>query len=319
LASPAGNVFATWEWAVTWWKHFGRGRPLLLRVCRRDDGAAAAVLPLYLARQRPLRLVRLVGHGPADELGPVTPPAEVTTAARALRTAIAELPCDLFLGEQLPGGNDWGGLLGGSTLRREASPRLHASEGWGAFLASCSANLRQQIGRRERRLRSEHRVRFRLCDDPERLPQDLSTLFALHRAARPRTDFGPDDFHREFAGLALGRGWLRFWLLELDGRPASAWYGFRFGGAETYYQAGRDPAADRLSVGFVLLVHTIRAALEDGIREYRFGRGPESYKYRFASEDPGVETVAVTSSRLASLAVTGALEARRISRLLRRA
>src|SRR5262249_6369974 len=158
-------------------------------------------------------------------------------------------------------------------------------------LSTRSANFRQEVGRRERRLQREHRLAFRLSDDPQRLQSDLDTLFALHPAVRARTEFGPESFPREFAEGALGRGWLRLWLLELDGRPAAVWYGFRFGGVETYYQAGRDPAADRLSVGFVLLVHTIRSAFEDGVREYRFGRGAESYKYRFASDDPGVETV----------------------------
>src|SRR5439155_17070455 len=129
----------------------------------------------------------------------------------------------------------------------------------------------------------------------------------------------PESFHREFAQVALDRGWLRLWILELDGRPAAAWYGFRFGGVETYYQSGRDPAADRLAVGFVLLVQTIRAALKDGIREYRFGRGAESYKYRFASEDPGLETVAVATRPLGRAAIRAAGAARWLAGLRSRA
>src|SRR5439155_1798028 len=141
-----------------------------------------------------------------------------------------------------------------------AAPLLRWTSGWDEFLGSRSANLRQQVGRRERHLRREHRVRFRLTD-PDLLEGDLDTLFRLHRAIRPRSDFGPEAFHRDFAAVALERGWLRLWILELDNRPAAAWYGFRIGGVETYYQAGRDPSLDPLSVGFVLLTHTIRVAL----------------------------------------------------------
>jgi len=81
--------------------------------------------------------------------------------------------------------------------------------------------------------------------------------------------------------------------MELDGRPVAAWYGVRFAGVESYYQAGRDPALDDLSVGFVLLARTIRAAFDDGVREYRFLLGDEPFKGRFAEEDPRVETFTV--------------------------
>jgi CelD/BcsL family acetyltransferase involved in cellulose biosynthesis len=132
-------------------------------------------------------------------------------------------------------------------------------------------------------------------DGHEGLDEGLDTLFRLHalRWGSGTTFARTEAFQREFAAAAAARGWLRLWLLELDGRPAAAWLGFRYAGAECYYQAGRDPSLDQGSVGFVLLTHTVRAALENGARDYRFLRGGESYKYRFASADPGLETIAV--------------------------
>ena len=57
----------------------------------------------------------------------------------------------------------------------------------------------------------------------------------------------------------------------------------------------------------VLLAHTVRTAFEDGAREYRFLRGDEPYKYRFAEADAGVDTVAVGNGRLGgTIAVAGA-------------
>ena len=119
----------------------------------------------------------------------------------------------------------------------------------------------------------------------------------------------------------MERGWLRLWLLELDDRPVAAWYGFRFAGREFYYQAGRDPEFANLSIGSVLLAHTIRAALNDGVREYRLLRGDESYKYRFASMDPGVETIAYgrgASGKIAVVAGAATRGLKRFPRVLRR-
>jgi hypothetical protein len=109
----------------------------------------------------------------------------------------------------------------------------------GAVPASRSPNLRQQVRRRERRLARAHDLHYRLADDPTPLQRDLDTLFALHTARwGPRSTFGAREaFHREFATHALAQGWLRLWFLELDGRPRAAWYGFRFGGAESYCRA----------------------------------------------------------------------------------
>ena len=73
--------------------------------------------------------------------------------------------------------------------------------------------------------------------------------------------------------------------------------GFRFGGVESNYQTGRDPGFSDSSVGFVLLCHSIREALEDGMREWRFLLGDEPYKGRFADHDRGLERVLVPLSR----------------------
>ena len=282
LAKASRNVFSSWEWAATWWRHFGRGRELC--VLPGPD----LLLPLYAWRTTPLRILRLLGHGPGDELGPVCAPDRRNLGAAALATALRDDGCDLFLGDELPAATAWPGRI----VARTASPVARLVGSWDDFLAARSSNFRQQIRRRERALRRDHRVRFRLTERAS-LDRDLTTLFALHRARWGASPwFAPlEPFHREFAAVALELGWLRLWILELDDAPAAAWLGYRFAGVESYYQAGRDPAHDRAAAGFVLLAHTIREALLDGMDEYRFLRGDEPYKYRFADSDPGLVTV----------------------------
>jgi CelD/BcsL family acetyltransferase involved in cellulose biosynthesis len=322
LAEAGGNVFSTWEWASTWWLRRGHDRPLLLYGCRDARGRLAAILPLYLASARPVRVARFLGHGPADELGPVCAPAERRAAACAVAEVAVRARLGVLFAELLPGGYPRSAEFGGKVVRREASPTL-SLDGWEPYLAGRSANFRQQVRARERRLARDHALAFRLADDPLRLDDDLGLLFRLH-AARwgARSPFLRwREFHAEFARVALERGWLRLWFLELDGRPAAAWYGFRFGRVESYYQAGRDLARSDASVGFVLLAHTIREAASDGMREYRFLRGGEPFKSRFADDDPGLETVVVTRGirgRLAGAAAAGVLRSDRAASLLGR-
>ena len=85
-------------------------------------------------------------------------------------------------------------------------------------------------------------------------------------------------------------------FLELDGRAVAGLYNLRFGEAESFYQGGRVAELARHSVGTLLHVHAIREAADDGLREYRFLRGSEPYKLRFADVDFGLESVACTNS-----------------------
>lgn len=308
LAERTDNIFATWEWNSIWWRHRGGDRALFAYGCRDSTGALVAILPLYVSVNRPLRLVRYIGHGDGDHLAPICGRADRGAAAHALRSALREGGVDLFVAENVPVTDGWGALLGGKTLSTTGGPVLRfQGESWDSVLARTSHNTRGQARRRERKLVREQDAQFRLAGERERLDEDLDTLFALHRARwrGSPTDFGGDGqaLHREFAHAAFDRGWLRLWFLEVEGAAVAAWYGFRFGGAESYYQAGRDPAWDRYSVGFVLLVHTMRAALEDGAREYRFLEGDEKYKYRFTDDDPGLETIGIARGALGGSAL----------------
>lgn len=323
LEEVSGNPFGTWSWADAWWTRFGAGRRLHVRVVR-DGGRLAAVLPLYAQRRGPVTLLRLLGHGPADQLGPVCAPADRSLAARALRQVIDREPAGaVLLAERLAGEEGVAAALGGRVVRRESSPLapLEAAS-WDAWLGQRSANFRGQVRRRERKLVRDHRLAFRLSDDADRVGADLEILFALHDArwqgGSQAFVAGLRDFHLDFARRALARGWLRLWLAEAAGRPVAAWYGLRLGDAEWYYQAGRDPAWDDHGVGSALLVHTMREALESGARAYRFGLGDEPYKARFATADPGIETVVAGRGPLPALAARGATVVRRLPPRVRR-
>jgi CelD/BcsL family acetyltransferase involved in cellulose biosynthesis len=282
------------------------------------------VLALCVVGSGPARILRVAGHGAGDELGPVCLPEDRARVARALPRALDRLGARVLVAEQLPRAAGWSALTGGRVLRTEGSPivRLDAGD-WDAWLSTRSRNMRKQLRRQERRLEREHGLRYRLVAGPrDDVQGDLDTLMALHDARWPEgtSPFARHaPFHRDFATLAARRGWLRLWFAEADDRPVAAGYGLRFAGVEADYQGGRDPSWRGPSVGFVLLARAIRAALEDGVREYRLLRGSEWYKYRFADDDAGVETIVVTRGPLAgAAAAAGAMAPDAATALVRR-
>lgn len=298
LAHASGNVFATSEWARLWWDCYGGSGRLLLVGARAADGRLVGIVPLVLARLGPMLVARFLGHGMGDLLGPIHASDDGVAGPVLLDRTLHEVSAewDLFLGERLPGGASWS-RPGMSELKHESNMIVPLSRwpSWDAYLAALSRKLRQQLRHDEKALAGGHRVRFRKTCDAARLDADLDIVFALHRArwSGGKSSFVPGEaFYRKFAATALERGWLRLWILEVDGAPVAARYDFEFAGVYHAYNAGRDPAWNKAGVGLLLRAHTMREALEGGGKEYRFLRGEEPYKKRFLTEDTGLVTIA---------------------------
>jgi CelD/BcsL family acetyltransferase involved in cellulose biosynthesis len=297
LAERSGNIFATWEWADAWWRHFGDDDDPCLYACLRDD-EPFAIAPLCRERKGRVNMLRFIGHGVGDVLGPICAPGDQTAAAAAIVTGVRgqEGRWTALLAERVSA--ETATTLGGVLLNSETNPSLSIDgRTWDEYMASASKNLREKVRRNTRKLEREHTLAFELCERDEQVEPMMRTLFELHRM-RWAADgsFGRESvipFHLDFAATALKRGWLRLWTMRIDDEPAAAWYGFRFGEVEAYYQSGRDPRFDRFSVGFLMLARTIKGAFDDGLGSYGFLRGDEPYKDRFATSTETLETRAV--------------------------
>ena len=236
LAPETGHPFATYEWNEAWWRLSPGDRPLEVFAGRDGGGRVVAILPLYLATRRPVRVARFLGY--ADLMSPICAPGDRPLAARAMREVTCRDDVRLVVAEKLPSADGWGELLGGKLLATHHDPVLRLDGmSWDEFLASRSRNFRDQARRRERKLVREQGLSYRLCDDPERLPADMDALFRLHDARWGEESSGVfdgtgADFHRAFADAALRAGWLRLWLAEVGGETVAAWYGWRFAGSE---------------------------------------------------------------------------------------
>lgn len=311
LAHDAGNLFATHTWASCWWDFYGDGAQADV-LC--DDLADPTVVLPLVVTGRVLRQARFIGHGPADQLGPVCAPEHRPRAQALLREALegGRVRADVVLLQDMPLDEPWWQPLGGRQVSSEVSPVVDLAEhdDWESFLASRSRNLRAQMRRKTAKLEDAHDVTYRLATAAT-IEADLATLFDLHarrwEGESPLLDERQGGFTAAFARAALAQGWLRLWFLEIAGRPVATALVFEFAGASYCYQLGRDPDHDHESVGFVLMVRIIRAALESGLREFRFLRGDEGYKGRFATREPMIESIAHARTARGRVAVRAAL------------
>jgi CelD/BcsL family acetyltransferase involved in cellulose biosynthesis len=302
LAARRGNAFVTPEWYFAALDSLHRDAVPAVAVMRGSDGGVRGVLPLVDRRSAGgSPRVAFPGTRFGDIFHPVAEQEDEVEVAATLAPALARHlggRCRLDLGRVGVEAGWWRELARAWPGRMTAVPQPEESlpyvalEGvdWEAYLATRSGQFRNQVKRKMRSLERDHDVRLRRSQTIEEVSHDLDILFQLHDARweeRPGASSIAGsrvrDLHRAFAAAAHERGWLRLYILEVDGAAAAAWYGWHVGDRFSYYQAGFEPIWSRYSVGFLLLAETVREAIADGAAEYDLLVGDEAFKSRFAT------------------------------------
>jgi CelD/BcsL family acetyltransferase involved in cellulose biosynthesis len=315
LAERRGNAFITPEWFWASLDSYGESMKPTVLAARREDGSLLGLMPLVVETDRRPRTLRFAGAAHADHLHPVCLQEDEESVASAAASAISEVDprWTIAVLDNVNAGAGWWRALARSPLvigvvayRDAPLPIIElGTGGWDGYLASRGRNFREQARRYPRRLERKHRVSYRRTVEESELDRDMAIFFRLHDArwdTRGGSSLNGErarSFHLDFARSALRQGWLRLWFLEVDGAAVAAWYGWRLGRSYAYYQAGFDPAWKHLSVGFVLMVHTVRSAIEEGASQYDMLLGDESYKARFTNSSEPIRTVTLSRSRYA--------------------
>jgi CelD/BcsL family acetyltransferase involved in cellulose biosynthesis len=297
-AAAAGEAtpFQSPAWLVPWWRHFGRGAPLVLAL--RHDGQLVGVAPFYSWRGDGRPRLLLLGSGNTDHLDALFAPGfeasgAAAVVARLARERDAWEACDLQH------------LRPTSPLLAAAAPPELAAETWkeepclvarlprevGALPIQLRRGLHHRLDYGRRRAARLGRVRFEAAD-ARSLPELLDALFRLHGsrwAARAEPGVLADGavraFLREAAAELLAIGALRLYALRLDERIIAAHFGMGDGRREYYYIGGFDPAFEKLSPGALVVAHAMEEAVRAGAREFDFLQGRERYKYDWGATD----------------------------------
>jgi len=294
-----GAAFRSWAWISAWWKSFSTGREPFVLVAR-EAGVAVGILPLC-AERSPLggRRLLFMGEGivGSDYLGLVCRRDDEERLARVFadhlaRESFDELSLDGILrGDPLLPALE--GVLPASRAGvelRHKCPHITLADDFDGYLAALPDGTGPQWKRRLRWLEKRPGFEIERLTDPGALVCGLDALFELHHkrwAIEGGSDAidGPEieAFHRLAARAIAERGWARLYLLQAEGAPRAALYGFAHGDRFAFYQAGYDPEWRQRSVGTVLLGHVVRECFAEARREYDFLRGTEPYKLKWAN------------------------------------
>ncbi len=339
LAVTRGNAFLTPEWARAWLGGAGVGLeqdPLVVAVSS-EGGELVGVLPLGLDLARRPRAVRFAGWLYGDQYGVAAAPEdEEAVAAAAMGALEEEIDRPTLILHRVDEDAGWPAAAGAAAGRRMALIEQSPAElrytriaglDWDGYVGTRSKKFGQRIARGLERALDRDGITHEVKQtaEPSELDRDLGRFWRLHDLRRP--DPGASSVAEaevrarlaQFARAALGRGWLRLRILELDGEQAAALLCWRIGARYCVYQSGFDPAWAEREPGMTVMNDAVRAAIGEDAEEFDMLLGGESYKERFVSDARSVHTVSLVGAASPTRALISAeAGARRRGRQLAR-
>jgi CelD/BcsL family acetyltransferase involved in cellulose biosynthesis len=331
LASVDANVFLTWEWLRTWWRHFGEGRTdahLHIVVLRDAEGLVAAA-PLYRTERGmgPVRVAVLqrISHDAGDYGGILlvrrydeaidTLLAHCTAKLRGhAAVVLSRLTSDSVLLARLRVAAADPALAGQvviteSELPDAVCPFTDVRDGYNLTKHLKKHKIRQRM----RRLEEKHEVAFEYHSGAT-LDEGLDRLVAVHQARWDEREEAmqglfADSEHADFLldGIRAldGAGWLRLLTLTADGRTVSAELDFDFAGRVYMFKGAFDPSFGEYSPGQLTHYRVFEDGIERGVQEFDFMRGDHPYKRRWANADRSLIMVTLTRPGLAGKLAAG--------------
>lgn len=297
------NVFLTWEYLFSYWKHFGKGKKLRI-LCIEDKNEIIAIAPLRQSRYgfagligydviEPLGYRGLMPEG-ADYTGLILAEREAECLKLFLNYLVEHDTWDFIYMYDLPGTSIIPNLLPKLT---KVIPKFQLEEGvvcpylsipssLDILMNGLSKNFRHNLRRYLKRLEKDYqRVELKRYEDLGSVKKAMHKFFELHQKRwKLKHMLGVfntqevRDFYIDVAKLFSDNGWLALYFLTVNDEPIATQYGFEYNRKMYFCLPGFDPDYSQYRIGNLILMKIIEKCIERKIEECDFLKGGEQYK-----------------------------------------
>ncbi len=177
-----------------------------------------------------------------------------------------------------------------AVLPYESAPFLELSGNTDDFLASKSRNFRSNLRRKEKRLAKAGDLQVQVVTRPGEVDKALAAIMAIENdswkfqeGTAITSTPAVERFYRTLAKEMACRGWLRLYVMTLDGNPVAYDYGLLFEGCYSMLKTSYREQCKYLSPGVVLRWFVVRDLFEVGCKEHDFMWGMEPYKIQWST------------------------------------
>jgi len=290
------SIFASPQWALTWWAYFGRGRALRLIGARRA-GELVALAALCTRRRFGLRITEFIGSEERDNASILTAPGDEALAAGLVRLALEQNDWDLIDFWCVPGGSPTAAALaealaaqGGARhelVEMTRNPVLDLTTD--AWYASASRSRLRRLGPKRRALERQGKLELVFSYAGEDLETALDELRVLHvERWKGKGEMSPlrlPEYWAWVRGVTLSaarQGWLYFPRLVLAGRTVATGIFFLHRRRLFFWMGAYDGDFARQSPFHLLTLAVIEDVRSAGtVDVLDFGAGDEPYKFQW--------------------------------------
>src|SRR3989339_1919431 len=297
------NLCLTFEWFTSWLAGFGGGKNLFVLVIRKD-GVIIGFAPLMITHTRYRNL-------PASEVGFIqndySPSSDFIiyeNQAEAISAVIDYLLAlqnwDVISLRNMPKDSpNYPALV--QTLAQKgiiygtgpglSSPFIRIQTDWETFMASRTRKFRKAIRNKMNRIKKWGAYEIKTIDTIDDNGSVLEHIFAISKnswkADYDKDIVSNDNNMRFFTALsktAARKGWLKIWLLNVDGKPVAYEYHLAYKGRLHALRSDYDRSYRLSSPGSILDMHIVENAFSGHVREYDMCGSSDFYKLNWTSD-----------------------------------
>jgi CelD/BcsL family acetyltransferase involved in cellulose biosynthesis len=304
--TPADSIFLSWQWMDAWRQAIEEQISPFILLVRDQNNRLVAIAPFYISEYRflgimPIRVIRCMGDFPTGSEYPdimVLPDYEMAAIKEIANILIHSNVWDAVWMPKMAG---WTGALqrfqalseqlNSHFYKRESDfSNLDLPASFDQYMSNISSSHRSQIKRQAKKILAEPNINIIQCTTVEQIPHFIDALFKLH--AKRWQSIGEQGtfnrkplearFYRLFLPHALGAGWLRMYLLELEHEAKAVQVGYCYNQTYLQLQEGFDPESYP-GIGNFLRQKSLELMIDEGIMAYDFLGGHTEHKRRWGS------------------------------------
>lgn len=297
--SQTCTIFQTYEWHASWWNTLSGGaRPLVLLA--EAGGELVGIAPLMVRERRRFgqmqRIIQLIGQDASDYIDLIIDRSQPDVLPRFAEWLMDHSQVwDVLHLHDVPNTSSTLDRLAECFRQRgyqsdirflyEAPTRL-----LGDPVADAQLIRKKSLRRHVNYFQRSGHLEFKNCRSVDEIIGYLDLFFEQHIERRARTDTPSlfldarqRSFYRELVYRLAPTGWLLFSVVLFNDEPIAFHFGFEYGDRVIWYKPTFNVRYAQHSPGEVLIKFLLEYAIEQGVAEFDFTRGEESFKYRFAN------------------------------------
>ena len=296
-----GSLFLSKEWLKTWLEVYWNGRPIRFLLAR-DENGLRGLAPLLVDSAGELwcsRSLTLAANshshtstilGGQDKIEVLDAFLEHLARSRShARMAFKHVVRSSSVATRLP---EIAGQHRMCTVARDSTnwSLVRIDGDWEDYLKTRKVRVRRELRRKRKKLERAGQFEIRVVTTPEQCDDAMEQVFHVERKSWKEregtsltTEPGASEFYATLARLWAGRGWLRIYLLCLDGRPIAHIFGAQFRNAYTALKTSYDETYGVLSPGIVLFGHALQEAFEAKLDLFDFAGHESRWKQELAT------------------------------------